>query len=713
MLFARLRRTTVAPQRSVAARYAGALLAGAMIAMATAPLLASSAAAANPPDPSPPFSQCPVVGAAHGCGVLIVLEPDGSVHLLGDAGSGNPYDGNDDTTIGVLNESGADISNITLSSSTLDIMGFDGDGICSGGFSGTPAGCPFDSTGYAGPGVTYTNINSAATSGVVNFARSCSGNTAASCVSTPAGLQSGTSAFFSLEESVDAASFVIPKANPTISTTPSPSVTVGGSISDSAVLAAGRVPSGAITFRLYGPGDTTCQTAISTLTTPVSGNGTYNSTGVTATTPGTYRWTASYGGDANNNATGTTACGSESVLVTKASPTISTVPSGQVPVGSNISDTATLAGGFAPSGTVTFRLYGPGDTTCQTAISTLTAPVSGNGNYGSGSVATSAPGTYHWVVSYGGDANNNAFGPTACGSESVTVIKATPTISTIPSPSVPAGGKISDTAALAGGFAPSGTITFRLYGPGDTTCHTAISTLTAPVSGSGSYGSGTFTTSVAGTYNWVATYGGDANNNAVGPTACGSESVIVTPQIMTGRAFGLSANASTLGVSLLTINPTPDTGSIATPAAGTTAPPCVATISGLISANTLCAKVVTALLPSGSTATASINSTSIGIGALPVINVGAVQSQSATTCAQSSGNVTIASLSVGGVVVIAHPTTIAPNTTVSVLGVNLILNEQTPVPGGLTVNAVHVNVTGLVNADVVLASSTSDIHNCP
>jgi hypothetical protein len=49
------------------------------------------------------------------------------------------------------------------------------------------------------------------------------------------------------------------------------------------------------------------------------------------------------------------------------------------------------------------------------------------------------------------------------------------------------------------------------------------------------------------------------------------------------------------------------------------------------------------------------------------------------------------------------------------LGVGkLILNEQLPVPGadfGLTVNAVHLVALGGAT-DVVLASSTSDMHNC-
>ncbi|HTJ68365.1 MAG TPA: choice-of-anchor P family protein [Actinospica sp.] len=595
MILDRLRRAAPAAVTAVA-------MAAALGAAGTVPADAAT-------NPSPPFNECPAVGQAHGCAVLLVFQSDGTVSVLSDPSSGNPYDGSDDTEVGVLNEAGVAIPNVTLTSGA-DIFGFDGDGICSGGFAGTPAGCPFDTTGYAGPGISYSGINAAKTSGVVNFAESCTGNTASTC-SASSGLNSGASAFFSLENNLTGASIVIPKASPVISsTTASPSTAVGGTISDSAVLANGRVPTGSLTFHLYGPGDTTCQTAISTLTATVNGNGTYSSGTFVTTTPGTYDWTVSYGGDANNNAAPTTACGSESVTVTKASPTLTTTPSASVPVGGTVSDSAALAAGYHPTGTVTFRLYGPGDTTCQTAISTLTATVNGNGTYSSSAVTVSSPGTYSWVAGYGGDANNN----------------------------------------------------------------TAAST-------------------------------------------CGSETVKVTPQTLTGRAYGLTASATAAGLQLLTVNPTPDTGSIATTTAETVAPPCVAKLSGLITSSTLCASVTTSLSPSKSVAQASVDSTSIGLPGVPVITIGAVQSQSTSTCQAETGNTTIAYLSVGGTVVISKPTAIAPNTKISVAGVTLVLNEQIAGPGTLTVNAVHVEINALglslVTANTVLASATSDIENCP
>jgi len=693
----------------------------ALTALAWVPLTAVAAAA----DPVAPFNQCPVAGASHSCGVLLVVETDGTVHVLSDSSSGNPFDGADDTTIGLLNLSDSPVPNIILhSTSSPPIFGFDGDGFCSGGSPPIPAGCPFDSntthvgSTYAGPGVTYSNISADTTTGTVNFAESCTGNTGSSCAASAGGVNPNQSVFFSLESNLVGAVITIPKANPTIpSTTPSPSVPIGGSISDSAVLAGGRVPGGTLTFQLFGPGDTSCSTPINTSSVPVHGNATYSSPPVTPTAIGTYNWRVSYSGDANNNPAGPTACGSETVNVNKAVTSITTTPSGTVAVGGNISDSATLSGGFNPTGTITFKLFGPGDTTCATVIATSTATVNGNGTYGSAAFSTNAVGTYNWVASYGGDANNSAAGPSACGAESVTVTKASPSISTTPSGTVPAGGKISDSATLSGGFHPTGTITFKLYGPGDTTCSTVIATFTVTVNGDGAYGSPTFTTVGAGTYNWVASYGGDANNNPAGPSACGAESVSVTPQVLTGRAFGLSANATALGLPLLSIAPTPDTGPVSVTSNTTVAPPCVLTISGLINSANLCAKVVTTETPSGSTANASVDSTTIGITGVPVIQVGLVQSQSHTTCAGSSGTTTIAFLKVGGVTVIASPTQIAPNTKISVLGVSLILNEQTPVPGGLTVNAVHVNVNALgldlVTLDTVIASSTSDIHNCP
>ncbi len=226
----------------------------------------------------------------------------------------------------------------------------------------------------------------------------------------------------------------------------------------------------------------------------------------------------------------------------------------------------------------------------------------------------------------------------------------------------------------------------------------------------------TGTTDATGTASCtIASVNQPAASTSVGVTAVfagdtfyqhAAASATVKFQYLTGHAFGLQSSG------LVGISPTPDTGAIQTASAATFAPPCVATISGLISAGTLCAKVVTSLNPGTSTANASVQSANIGVLGLPVIKVGAVQSTSTTRCTGATGTASIASISVGGIPVnvALNP---APNTGVNVLGVTLIFNEQTPVAGadqGLTVNAVHIKALGLL--DVVIASSTSDIHNC-
>jgi hypothetical protein len=291
-----------------------------------------------------------------------------------------------------------------------------------------------------------------------------------------------------------------------------------------------------------------------------------------------------------------------------------------------------------------------------------------------------------------------------------------PAITTTPSGSVPVGGSISDSATVIGGASPTGTVRFDLYGPGNTTCTgTPVATRTGTVT-AGNAASGNVTATTAGTYNWVATYSGDAlNSPAVSP--CGSETVLVTSRIMTGRAYGLAATATALGIPLVNVTPRPDTGAVSTTGSSTTSTPCIASVPGAVAAHVLCANVTTDSSVGRSTASASVNDTAVGIASVPAITLGAVQSTSTTTCAGSSGSTTIAYLKVGSTVVIAQPTAIAPNTTVNVGIVKLVLNEQTAFStpdAGLTVNAVHVtvNVLGVVTANVVVASSESDIGNC-
>jgi hypothetical protein len=304
------------------------------------------------------------------------------------------------------------------------------------------------------------------------------------------------------------------KASPTIVTqVSSASITIGGSVTDTATLSGGNSPTGTITFNVYGPNDATCSgTATLVSTETVSGNGNYTSDPFTPSAPGTYRWIASYSGDANNNPA-TTACNdaNETVVVNKAQPGIVTqVSSASITIGGTVTDTATLSGGVNPTGTITFNVYGPNDATCSgTATLVSTETVSGNGNYTSDPFTPTAVGTYRWIASYSGDANNES-ATTACNdpNETVVVSKAQPGLTTAPNV-LP-----NDQATLTGLVNPSGgTITFELYLTDDCT-DTATTFGPFTVNANGTFGSNNTTVLVSAdtVVSWIVTYSGDANN---------------------------------------------------------------------------------------------------------------------------------------------------------------------------------------------------------
>ena len=142
----------------------------------------------------------------------------------------------------------------------------------------------------------------------------------------------------------------------------------GGQIYDSAMLGNGVNPTGWLTFKLFGPSDTSCAGApLLTTTTAVNGNGYYESSRYTTNSAGTYRWTVAYGGDANNNATPSTSCNDPAgdVQVAKRAPNLNTPPRGRSPAAF---ETASLTSGVGPTGTMTLhRLRPQQHDLCRTA----------------------------------------------------------------------------------------------------------------------------------------------------------------------------------------------------------------------------------------------------------------------------------------------------------------------------------------------------------
>ena len=72
--------------------------------------------------------------------------------------------------------------------------------------------------------------------------------------------------------------------------------------------------------------------------------------------------------------------------------------------------------------------------------------------------------------------------------------------------------------------------------------------------------------------------------------------------------------------------------------------------------------------------------------------------------APGSGSSSIANLSINGVPFVV---TGDANQTISIPGGQVVVNEQTISPSGITVNAIHVTVSGV--ADVVIASATAGV----
>ena len=231
-------------------------------------------------------------------------------------------------------------------------------------------------------------------------------------------------------------------------------------------------------------------------------------------------------GDANNIAvSGDCSAADETVTITPLTPGLTTNASpASAAVGSAIKDTATLTGGDNPTGTITWSLYGPNDNACTgTPLTTSAVTVTGDGPYTSPPLTPSTAGTYHWVATYSGDTNNNGVGPVGCTdpNETVTIGQVGPSLTTSATPaSAPVGTTIKDVATLTGGDAPTGTITWTLYGPNDTsgcTAGAAFPPTTVPVTGDGSYTSPPLTPTAAGSYHWVAAYSGDIEQHGRRP----------------------------------------------------------------------------------------------------------------------------------------------------------------------------------------------------
>lgn len=123
----------------------------------------------------------PTVGYDSGPSYIITINMGGSLTITATGlNTVNYYGGTDDTYIAVENKSGMTVNSLTLTS-TLDIFGFDGDGIDNYGVAGNSK----DTTGYGGTDTYFTVVTPY--TGSLNFI---------------GGLQDGYGTYLSLEENL-------------------------------------------------------------------------------------------------------------------------------------------------------------------------------------------------------------------------------------------------------------------------------------------------------------------------------------------------------------------------------------------------------------------------------------------------------------------------------------------------------------------------------
>jgi hypothetical protein len=198
-------------------------------------------------------------------------------------------------------------------------------------------------------------------------------------------------------------------------------------------------------------------------------------------------------------------------------------------VGLQIFANANVQGsGAAPTGTMTFKAFGPDDASCSTGIFTSTVAVVGNST-NSARFTPAHAGVYRWQATYSGDPTDVAAGPTACNDPAGDVVVDKASAYVTAAAAAPGPTTMHGTVSLTNGSNPTGAVTFLLTGPNDLFCSTTpVFTSTVAVNGNGTYDSGTFSPARSGKYTWRASYGGDADNLGTPVTPCINSSAAQT-----------------------------------------------------------------------------------------------------------------------------------------------------------------------------------------
>ncbi len=303
------------------------------------------------------------------------------------------------------------------------------------------------------------------------------------------------------------------KVTPTLTTAATSPVRAGQPASDTATLSSGNLPTGIIVFAAYGPSPTPVCTGSPAFTSnpvavSVSGNPSPPTTFTSSpnflpSAVGSYYWVVFYTGDSANNPV-TTACGAsgETLVVTKATPTITTsLSSTSILQGQSASDTATLVGSSGSNAVGTMTFFFSTRNECPSTTSH-----SGVGTATGGTATTLTDTSKSWTV-------NEWAGFTV---------------------TITAGTGSGQSRTVVSNTANALTVSPAWSSPPDVTSVYSIGSTSSPVV-NGVAISSSFQFSALGTFYWYAAYSGDPNNNAAtwsGP--CESLKVTTIPVCQPG-----------------------------------------------------------------------------------------------------------------------------------------------------------------------------------
>jgi hypothetical protein len=417
------------------------------------PSAGASGSAQGPPagPTSPPFFQCPAIGLDTTCQFLVDVTNSGT-NVLQDP-SQSFYDGTDDITVAIQNDSAAPIGSVHLgvANSGDGAFSFDSDGLCNPGSGPSPDECPFGPPGnnsspfdYYGPDTVLEPDPASSDDGTVVFTTA---------------LQPGQYTYVSLEAPFGgtpylAAGNVNDIVTSSLTDTANPEVTgpvialpAPANVTDQATLvgpnAAFAPVTSSVTYRVYS--DPICTTEVGLPNVkPIVAEGVMppsDPVGAALENNHKYYWVAEYSGNEGGehpNTPAKSACGNQVMTfgtpVPPPGPAIATVLSGGGQVGAKITvapntpvtDNATIT---APAGQpITGRLSYEVYTSPSCSPFSQLKGAGGGLTTGAGpaSTALSLPsGTYYFQASYSG---NGTLGPAVspCGSEVLTVTAPTP-----------------------------------------------------------------------------------------------------------------------------------------------------------------------------------------------------------------------------------------------------------------------------------------------